>query len=320
MATLSPRLARIVDALPLQPGMRVLEIGCGPGAAAREVARRLEGGHILAIDRSPRAIALARRTCTAEIQAGRLSLRQVAIEEFELEPGEEPFGLASAVRVGMLDGRHPRLEQQALEKIARALRPNGRLFLDGGDPLREVTLRPVRPQCYPTTDAIRFRTLQSGGLPARRRCRMPDGAWLSCPHYGSSVKRLENHIRKAHEHVASSTLAAREALRPVKRTRRGSAKKKEQREGRPTGPVFVKCEYCPSLLGAHLYANHVRRRHPGRPVRWRPALAEQVSKSGLPDDLRAALSQLPVDTAYRQRYRPWYREIQGGAPGTGRRR
>lgn len=52
MPSLSPRLAAIVDALPLRRGMRVLEIGCGPGVAAREVARRLEDGHVLGIDRS----------------------------------------------------------------------------------------------------------------------------------------------------------------------------------------------------------------------------------------------------------------------------
>jgi protein-L-isoaspartate O-methyltransferase len=42
---LSPRLAAIVEALPLRPGLRVLEIGCGPGAAARAVARRIGDVH-----------------------------------------------------------------------------------------------------------------------------------------------------------------------------------------------------------------------------------------------------------------------------------
>jgi ubiquinone/menaquinone biosynthesis C-methylase UbiE len=32
---LSARLKTIVEALPLKPALRVLEIGCGPGAAAR---------------------------------------------------------------------------------------------------------------------------------------------------------------------------------------------------------------------------------------------------------------------------------------------
>ncbi|MEV5544174.1 methyltransferase domain-containing protein [Saccharopolyspora shandongensis] len=58
---LSPRLGEIVDALPLTPQARVLEIGCGPGAAARAVAARLTSGHILAIDRSAKAIAQPRR-------------------------------------------------------------------------------------------------------------------------------------------------------------------------------------------------------------------------------------------------------------------
>lgn len=37
---LSKRLLEIVDALPLRDGIRVLEIGCGPGAMAREISRR----------------------------------------------------------------------------------------------------------------------------------------------------------------------------------------------------------------------------------------------------------------------------------------
>jgi trans-aconitate methyltransferase len=54
---LSPRLISIVNALPLEAAVRVLEIGCGPGAAAREIARRIGDGHVRAIDRSAKAIA-----------------------------------------------------------------------------------------------------------------------------------------------------------------------------------------------------------------------------------------------------------------------
>jgi cyclopropane fatty-acyl-phospholipid synthase-like methyltransferase len=49
---ISPRLAEVVNALPLHKGIRVLEIGCGPGAAAREIANRFEDIYVLAIDRS----------------------------------------------------------------------------------------------------------------------------------------------------------------------------------------------------------------------------------------------------------------------------
>lgn len=137
---LSPRLAAIVDALPLRPGMRVLEIGCGPGAAARAIAGRVGGGHVLAIDRSATAIAQATAVSAAELASGVLGLRRVAIEDFALAPGEAPYDLALAVRVGALDGRHPALQARALERVAAALVPGGRLLIDGGDPLREVPL------------------------------------------------------------------------------------------------------------------------------------------------------------------------------------
>jgi SAM-dependent methyltransferase len=90
--------------------MRVLEIGCGPGAAAREIARRIGRGHVLGIDRSATAIAQAKARSRAEIASGVLSFRQAAIEDFELEAGEAPYDIALAVRVGALDGRHPHAE------------------------------------------------------------------------------------------------------------------------------------------------------------------------------------------------------------------
>jgi SAM-dependent methyltransferase len=139
-ARLSPRLAAIVNALSLQPHSRVLEIGCGPGAAARAVAARLITGHILAIDRSATAIAQAGAAAVDEITSGRMSVRHVAAEEFVLEPDEEPYDIVFAVRVGALDGRHPQVGQRALRRIAAATKPDARLFIDGGDPLRELVI------------------------------------------------------------------------------------------------------------------------------------------------------------------------------------
>ena len=141
---LSKRLAEIIDALPLEKSVRVLEIGCGTGAAAREVANRIGDGYILAIDRSAKAIQLAKKGSKAEMASGSLAFRQVAVEHFKLEEGEKPFDFAFAIRVGALDGRHPEIEEDALRNIANALTKKGTLFIDGGDPLIEISLAKYR--------------------------------------------------------------------------------------------------------------------------------------------------------------------------------
>jgi ubiquinone/menaquinone biosynthesis C-methylase UbiE len=141
MNRLSARLAEIVDALPLRVGMRVLEIGGAPGAAAREVAKRIgPSGHIVVIDRSAKGVTLTELNAEGEIRSGLLSVRHVSVEDFELQPDERPFDLAFAVRVGALDGRHPKDGERARARIAAVLAPGGRLFIDGGDPLREVAV------------------------------------------------------------------------------------------------------------------------------------------------------------------------------------
>jgi SAM-dependent methyltransferase len=145
VAALSPRLKAIVDALPLQPGLRVIEIGCGPGAAAREVADRVgPHGHVLAVDRSAKAIALLTQSAADVIAAKRLTARQLAAEELELDPREERYHIAFAVRVGAFDGRDSHAGTLALERLGHALLPGGRLFIDGGNPLREVTVPTAR--------------------------------------------------------------------------------------------------------------------------------------------------------------------------------
>jgi SAM-dependent methyltransferase len=139
-ASLSPRIAEIVDALPLRPGMRVLEIGGAPGTAARAVVQRIGAGHVLVIDRSAKGVAQIERLAATEIAGGRMSVRCVAAEDFELEPGEAAYDLAFAIRVGALDGRHPRAGAQARRRIQSALVQGGKLLIDGGDPLQEIEL------------------------------------------------------------------------------------------------------------------------------------------------------------------------------------
>jgi ubiquinone/menaquinone biosynthesis C-methylase UbiE len=141
---ISPRLAEIIDALPLKKGMRILEIGCGPGVAAREIVRRAEDIYVLAIDRSAKAIQQAKKSSQEAIAAGSLAFRKVPIENFELEAREKLFDMAFAIRVGALDGRHPETGNKALRQIARALSKKGKLFIDGGDPLKEVLLDDYR--------------------------------------------------------------------------------------------------------------------------------------------------------------------------------
>jgi SAM-dependent methyltransferase len=142
---LSPRLKAIIDGLPLRPGLRVIEIGCGPGAAAREVAHRVGAhGHVLAVDRSAKAIALLTESAADLIAAKRLTARQVAAEELELHPDEERYRIAFAVRVGAFDGRDPHAGALALERLRHALVPGGRLFVDGGNPLREIKVPTAR--------------------------------------------------------------------------------------------------------------------------------------------------------------------------------
>ncbi|RUW28613.1 class I SAM-dependent methyltransferase [Mesorhizobium sp. M1E.F.Ca.ET.041.01.1.1] len=144
-AGISERISAFVEALPLKPGLRVLEIGCGPGVAARAVARRIGHGFILAIDRSEKAIQLARAGSADEMALGCLDFRCVAIEDFALRSGEDLFDIAFAMRVGALDGRHPEAGRAALTRIKSALKPGGRLFIDGGDPLKEVELGGALP-------------------------------------------------------------------------------------------------------------------------------------------------------------------------------
>ena len=94
---MSDRLRRHVAELGIEPGDRVLEIGCGHGVAATLICEA--GGRLTAIDRSPKMIAAASSRNASYVEAGRAEFLVRHLEELDL--GERRFDKVLAVRVGL---------------------------------------------------------------------------------------------------------------------------------------------------------------------------------------------------------------------------
>ena len=116
---MSERLLRVVEQLDLQPGDRVLEIGCGHGVAASFVCERLDGGHLVAVDRSPKMIEAATQRNLKHVRAGRAEFLVAHLESLDL--GDRRFDKILAVRVGLFH-REP---ERAHELATRWLAPGG---------------------------------------------------------------------------------------------------------------------------------------------------------------------------------------------------
>ena len=118
------RVRWAVETLDVQPGDRVLEIGCGPGVAAALICERLVDGEMLGIDRSPLQIERSQRRNEACVASGRLRL--AAVELAELDAGEARFDKVFAIDVNVFWLGPAKKE---LAAVREALAPDGRLFL-----------------------------------------------------------------------------------------------------------------------------------------------------------------------------------------------
>jgi len=111
----------LVDALALQPGQRVLDVGCGPGRHAHALAGR--GIEVVGIDISQRFVDIAteRTPEGAPVRFERADARALTFDsEFDaaISLCQGAFGL-----VGAGD------DETVLAGIARALRPSGRFAI-----------------------------------------------------------------------------------------------------------------------------------------------------------------------------------------------
>ena len=75
--TIPARIRWAVDFMDVQPADSVLEIGCGPGAAAELICSRLTTGKLFAIDRSESGVDRTKRRCAEHVASGRLTVRQI---------------------------------------------------------------------------------------------------------------------------------------------------------------------------------------------------------------------------------------------------
>lgn len=141
----------------LLPGMRVLDVGCGPGSITLGLAEAVFPGEVVGIDLQPSQIAKAQALSTA---------RGVMNTRFEVADANElPFPDSSfdAVFANSVLG-HLREPVRALTEMRRVLRSNGIVGvrdLDWGGRIH-APMTPLLEQWYPLTVRVRQR---NGGNP-----------------------------------------------------------------------------------------------------------------------------------------------------------
>ena len=166
-------LRRLVEALCIQPGDRVLDIGCGDGSA---IALMPQSCSVVGLDQSATMMAAARRRLRRDVASGRVSL--VRGDMTQLPFDADQFDRIAAANVLYFCKDVPAF----LAECRRVLRPEGQLaiYVTSGDSMRRWPFAgPATHRLFGKLDLVR-EFEQAGITPENRRIErvpLPGGVY-----------------------------------------------------------------------------------------------------------------------------------------------
>ena len=107
---------RVIELVAAQPGMRVLDLACGPGTLTRRFALQVSpGGEVVGVDLAPGMIELARAAATPNSRFEVMDIEELSFEDESFDAAACGHGLQFAPQLAV-----------ALSEARRVLRPQAR--------------------------------------------------------------------------------------------------------------------------------------------------------------------------------------------------